>query len=409
MDEGDRRIRKFYFFRALTSFSLWIPFWTLWVYKNLDSLFLLTVVDVAFWATMIMFQVPAGLLGDKYGRKAVLFTGEALFAVGILGFGLSTGFIEYLVSNVIWALGVCFIVSGDTPFVYDTLLELDRATEFTKVMGTANAVMYLMNAVACAVGGVIITLTDRIDLTLIIASTVGLTGSFTVFLLKEPKVSRESMRSFRSQVGTGFRQVIKSRAIMILVLFQITLQLGIYVMAVFRSVYMNEKLELGYLEIGLFFASFAIVGGIVTSRASRIEARLKEKGSLVFMLVAMTLSFGIVFLVRSPVAVMTQYLMYMIAALQAPIIGGYIHRLVASSHRSTVTAIASMLFTVAVVVVEVSTGWIASIWGLEEGLMVLALASAPVGVLLLWMWSKEVDKYAGVGGTQGIPPEAGTR
>lgn len=395
MNEGDRRIRKFYFFRALTSFSLWIPFWTLWVYKNLDSLFLLTVVDVAFWVTMIMFQVPAGLLGDKYGRKAVLFMGEALFAIGILGFGLSTEFSEYLVSNIVWALGVCFIVSGDTPFVYDTLLELDRGNEFTKVMGTANAVMYLMNAVACAAGGVIIMLTDRIELTLIIASAVGLTGSFTVFLLKEPNVSRGTMKSYRSQIGTGFRHVIKSRAIMILVFFQITLQLGIYVMAVFRSVYMSEKLDLNYLQIGLFFASFAIVGGIVTSRASRIEARLKEKGSLTFMLVTITMSFFIVFILRSPVAVMTQYLMYTIAALQAPIISGYIHRLVASSHRSTVMAIASMLFTVAVVMVEVSTGWIASVWGLEESLMVLALATAPVGVLLLWLWGKEVDKFAG--------------
>ncbi len=394
MDEGDRRIRRFYFFRALTSFSLWIPFWTLWVYKNLDSLFLLTVVDVAFWVTMIMFQVPAGLLGDKYGRKTVLFVGEALFAVGVLGFGLSTGFPEYLISNVIWALGACFIVSGDSPFVYDTLLELDRGSEFTKVMGTANAVMYLMNAVACAVGGIIIMMTDEVQLTLIIASVIGLMGSFTVIGLREPKVSRDSKRSFRTQLNMGFKQVVKSRAIMILIFFQITLQLGIYVMAVFRSVYMNEKLELDYLQIGLFFASFAIVGGIVTSRASWIEARLKEKGSLVFMLMTVTISFCIVFLLRSPVAVATQYMMYMIAGLQAPVIGGYIHRLVGSSHRSTVMAIASMMFTVAVVVVEVMTGWIASLWGLEESLLVLALAIAPVGTLLLVLWSKEVNKFA---------------
>lgn len=394
MNEGDRRIRRFYFFRALTSFSLWIPFWTLWVYKNLESVFLLTVVDVAFWVTMIMFQVPAGLLGDKYGRKAVLFVGEALFAIGILAFGLSTGFPEYLASNIIWALGVCFIVSGDTPFVYDTLLELDRGSEFTKVMGTANAVMYLMNAVACAAGGVIIMVTDRVELTLIIASMIGLMGSFTVIMLKEPKVSREAKRTFRSQLGSGFRQIVKSRAIMILIFFQITLLVGIYVMAVFRSVYMKEKLELDYIQIGVLFASFAIVGGIVTSRASWIETRLKERGSLVFMLVTMITSFFIVFLLRSPVAVATQYMMYMIAGLQAPVIGGYIHRLVDSSHRSTVMAIASMMFTVAVAIVEVMTGWISDLWGLEESLLVLALAIAPVGALLLVLWSREVGRFA---------------
>ncbi len=394
MAKGDDRIRRFYFFRALTSFSLWIPFWTLWVYKNLDSLFLLTAVDTAFWATMVLVQVPAGLLGDKYGRKTVLFIGEALFAAGVLGFGFSTEFSEYFLSNIIWAIGACFIVSGDTPFVYDTLLELDRGRDFTKIMGTANAVQFLMNAIACVVGGIIVTVTDRVELTLIVASLVGLMGSFTVALLKEPKVPRAFMKSYRAQLGTGVKQVIKSRAIMILILFQIVLQLGTYVMAVFRSVYLNEELNLNYLQMGLFFGAFAIVGGAVTVRASRIEARLKEKGSLIFMLVALVSSFAIVFLVRSPVAVMTQFLVYTVVGLQSPVINGYIHRLVDSSHRSTIIAIASMLFTLLVVVVELATGWIATAWGLEESLLVLACAVAPVGALLLFLWSKEVDKFA---------------
>ncbi len=397
MGEGDSRIRRFYFFRALTSFSLWIPFWTLWVYKNLDSLFLLTAVDAAFWTTMIVFQIPAGLLGDKYGRKIVLFAGEVLFAVGVLTFGLSTVFWEYLVSNVIWALGVCFIVSGDTPFVYDTLLELDRGRDFTKVMGTANAVMFLMNAVACVVGGIIVSVTGRVELTLIIASLIALTGSFTVMFLREPKVPRQFMRSFREQLGTGLKHVVKSRAIMILVFFQIILHLGTYVMAVFRSVYMNETLQLDHLEIGLFFGAFAIVGGIVTLRASRIEARLKEKGSLMFILFALISSFAIVFIVRSPAAVMTQFIIYIIVGLEGPVINGYIHRLVDSSHRSTIIAIASMLFTVLVVIVEVATGWIASLWGLEESLLVLAAAIAPVGVILVILWNKEVDRFSRTG------------
>ena len=112
------------------------------------------------------------------------------------------------------------------------------------------------------------------------------------------------------------------------------------------------------------------------------------------MPVALVSSFAIVFLVRSPVAVVTQFLVYMVVGLQSPVINGYIHRLVDSSHRSTIIAIASMLFTLLVVVVELTTGWIASLWGLEESLMVLACAVAPIGVALLLLWSREVDKFA---------------
>src|SRR4030042_5171645 len=101
---------------------------------------------------MIVLQIPTGLIGDKYGRKTVLFLGEVLFAAGVLCFGLSTEFWQYLVSNIVWALGVCFIVSGDTPFLYDTLLELKRSNESIRIMWKPHAVMYAIHAASC-IGG----------------------------------------------------------------------------------------------------------------------------------------------------------------------------------------------------------------------------------------------------------------
>ena len=264
MNEGDRRIRRFYLFRALTSFALWMPFWTLWAYENLDSIFLLTVVDAAFWTTMIAFQIPAGLIGDKYGRKTVLFLGEILFSVGVLTFGLSTEFWQYIVSNFVWALGVCFIVSGDTPFMYDTLLELKRSNEFTVIMLKATVVMYVTNAAACAVGGILVQHTERLDLPLIVAPAIAVMGSMTVFALKEPKVNRRRMASYRTHLREGLKHVLRSRAIMILILFQMVIEVGVYVMMIFRSIYMDENLDLDYLEIGLFISSFLIVEGAVS-------------------------------------------------------------------------------------------------------------------------------------------------
>jgi MFS family permease len=153
MAPGDDRIRRFYLFRAVTSFTLWMPFWVLWAYENIEDYFQVTVVDSVFWITMVLVQIPAGLLGDRLGRKTVLFLGEALFAVGVLTFGFSTEFWQFIASNIVWALGVCFIVAGDTPFVYDTLVEFGRQTEFINVMAIAGVVMYAMNSAACVVGG----------------------------------------------------------------------------------------------------------------------------------------------------------------------------------------------------------------------------------------------------------------
>ena len=380
-------------FRAVTSFSMWLPFWTLWAYQKIDDFFLLTVVDAAFWTTMIVFQVPTGLLGDKYGRKPMLFIGEVLFAVGVLLFGLSNEFWELLLSNVAWAVGVCFIVSGDTPFLYDTLVELKRAKEFIGVMARGWYVMGLMNAVACVTGGLLVeyVFPGRIELTLLFSAVIGISGSFVALLLREPKVDRTQFSSYKKQLSVGWKHVISTKAILVLILFQIVIEIAAYVMAVFRSVYMNEDLDLSYIQIGGFFATFALFGAFIAVKAGQIEQRLGEKGSLLFLLMAILVSFSVVFLVESPIAILVQYPMYAVGYLQAPIIAGYINKRVDSAHRSTIVAISSLLFTLLLTLVELPAGWVASDWGVRNTMMALALAVMPVGLYLLVIWNREVD------------------
>ncbi len=395
---GDDRIRKYYLFRAVCSFSLWIPYWTLWMYKNLDDLFLLTVVDTAFWTTMIVFQVPAGLLGDRYGRKKVLFIGELTYAIGILAFGLSSEFFSYLFSNILWALGVCFVISGDSPFIYDTLVEVNRSHEFIGVMAKSWTVQATMTAAACVAGGILVEFVapGRFDLTLIIAAMIGLMGSVTAIFLKEPKVDRPKSESMIEHMKVGFKTVMNSRAILILILFQTVIEIAVYVMAVFRSVYMDTVLNLSLLWIGVFTAAFTLFGGYVALQASRIEHSLGEKRSLLFMLLAIMGSFAIVFLVRSPAAIGIQFVIYAVSSLQSPIISGYINRRVDSQHRSTVVAVGTLLFTIFLVAIELPSGWFANEFGTTLTMMVLAVGIAPFGFYLLRLWGREVDASTAV-------------
>jgi MFS family permease len=397
MAAGDDRIRGYYVFRAITSFSLWMPFWTLWAYINLNDFFLLTLVDVGFWTTMIVFQVPAGLLGDRYGRKTVLFVGEIFASIGVLSFGLSHDIVGLFGANIIWAFGICFVVSGDTPFVYDTLIELGRAKEFIGVMARGYAVVAIANAVACVTGGVLIQwiFPGEVQLTLIFAAIIALFGSLTVLLLKEPKVQRTQLTSYVKHFRDGWRKVMSTRAIIILIVFQIVIEIAIYIMAVFRSVYMNTEppdgLDLNLFEIGVFIAAFATVGGIIGTQAGKIEERLGEKTSLLFLLLTIIGSFGVVFIVASPIAIIVQFPIYIVSYLQTPIIGGYINKRVDSTHRSTVVAIANLIFTAVLTAVELPAGWLAEEIGMRQTMAIIAVSIAPVGLYLLLLWNREVD------------------
>jgi MFS family permease len=100
----------------------------------------------------------------------------------------------------------------------------------------------------------------------------------------------------------------------------------------------------------------------------------------------------VVFLVASPVVILIQLPIYMVSYLQSPIIGGYVNRRVDSNHRSTVVAIATFIFTVVLTAVELPSGWLATEFGARETMLILAVACTPVGLYLLSIWNREVDK-----------------
>src|SRR5437773_1093911 len=104
------KVRRFYTYQAASSFAIWIPFWTLWIRGNLGSDFEFTLVDVAFWIGLLVFQLPVGVIADRTGRKRTILLSEVFRSAGILGYGLATTFAGFVVANVVWSLGVALSI-----------------------------------------------------------------------------------------------------------------------------------------------------------------------------------------------------------------------------------------------------------------------------------------------------------
>src|SRR3989442_6477305 len=63
------RVRRFYAYQTASSFAIWIPFWALWIRGHLSSDFEFTLVDVAFWVGLLVFQLPVGVVADRTPRR----------------------------------------------------------------------------------------------------------------------------------------------------------------------------------------------------------------------------------------------------------------------------------------------------------------------------------------------------
>lgn len=105
-----------------------------------------------FWST-VAFEVPTGIIGDKYGRKLSVAIGLLLFIFYCGNVILWSGFIPFLVLYCIYGLAKSFISGSDRALLYDYLKANGREGDFLRIDSRSKALGTLSLACAIVIGG----------------------------------------------------------------------------------------------------------------------------------------------------------------------------------------------------------------------------------------------------------------
>lgn len=389
MLELDARIRRYYAYHGIASFLIWIPYWTLWLRRHLASDFELTLVDVFFWSVVLVLQVPAGVISDKYSRKWSLFLGEACKFLGLIGYALGTSFAEYSVANVVWAVGIVFLVSTESSFLYDTLAEFGAQERFAAVKGRATLLDFGASAAGSLAGGFALpVLGDRLDLVILLGAFLGMAGGSVTLLFREPRFARPRERAGLEQVREGYRAVQATPGLALLLLFNVVLGTTFTGFSILRAVYYS-RIGVPDAWIGPAWAVLLTTGGIAAASAERVARRLGEARSMALLTALIGLPFLGVFVARdaSPWVVLIQAPAYVGFGLSTPLLGAFINRRVTAAQRATVASLGATVQTMAVLLAEPFSGWLSTSTeiyavGLAMGGSLLVLGGA---IVVRWL------------------------
>ena len=76
-----RLIYPYYLFHFFLNFQLWWPIWIIYLTEERGlTLGQVTLIDVPFWLSIIVLQVPAAAIADRWGRKPTLIASSLAFA-----------------------------------------------------------------------------------------------------------------------------------------------------------------------------------------------------------------------------------------------------------------------------------------------------------------------------------------
>jgi predicted MFS family arabinose efflux permease len=375
-----RCLRLFQAYRFLSTSYLFVPVFLLFFSSRGLSLTEITLLNTVYSGTLILFEVPTGVLADRCGRKWAMVLGSSLMAAGCLLDWAGHSFVAFAVGEGLLALGMTLSSGADSAYLYDLLRAAGREGEYRRWEGSASAAKLVGTAVALAVGG---WLARRdVSVTYLATAAVCVAATLLAALLKERPVAFATPRPLRTQIVSSAHAVLTHPPLLFAVLFS-TL--------VFTLVRMSLYLHQPYLTragfaiegVGLVLGGLSLVGAWGAHGIDRLRRVLGERGLVVGVPAALALSYLVLGQWVASWGIALLLVQSVLNGVYSPLSKELLNReILDSGQRATILSVESMARRLAFGLFAPLCGAMMDRYGLGGGLHVCA-ALGLVGVALL--------------------------
>lgn len=316
-----------------------------WVHLNYTQMF---ISEAVFSVTVFLFEIPTGVIADKFGRKASIILSGVFTTVGIYIFSNSTSFLLIIAAQIIWGIGVTLLSGADNALLYDSLLELKEEKESKKYFARQDAAGTLGTILGALVGGWFITKTfvpypASLPVTFLFTCIpIGL-GVLIACLLKEPEREFKPKEKFMRLGWDGFKFLFQHKQLRLLSFNFALIGASTYFMFWFYQT-LTQSVGLGIGYNGIISAGFNIAAVILLTNITKIEKwfgmqRILFYSALVPGLFYLILGFSNNWLL----AVTGIFVIMCLKVIRLPLLSHFINQHIESHQRATVLSGVSML------------------------------------------------------------------
>ena len=402
-DKLPANVWKFYVYKGLWGLGTGLVIPTLVLYylgrgiSLTEFMLLMTVLNFSAF----VFEVPTGVIADKFSRKWSICLGTALMTGGVVIMLVTVNFALLALGFLCWGLGSSLVSGADSALLYDSLEAENEAEHFQAIIGNAISLGLATTVLGTLAGGLIV-------------KVLGLSGPMWVWLglllgviiitatFKEPPMLKTirgkneaatlggQIREYVKHLQSSFQLVSRNRELLVLIF--IGLVLGRLWATTERPLSQPHLTSFGYSPemISYFHTIFYLIAAVLAKNSHRISTWLggNEVGAMlliglvgsgaIFMVVNASGGLGVVLGLSS---------IYVVRGLSQPLIENGLNKRVTSEKRASCLSIANMGNSLAGVLLGPLFGYLADAWSLQTSLYVYQwtfLSLLLLGVFLCW-------------------------
>ncbi|MBI3259457.1 MAG: MFS transporter [Ignavibacteriae bacterium] len=161
MSPFELNIRLMFFIRVLRWFLLVMSTMVLFYQHAGLTMQQILLIQSAFSALVVLFEIPSGYFSDVVGRKLTMIAGCALSCAGFALYSFAEGFWGFFIAEMTLGCAISFISGTDSAIVYDSLLALGKQSEYSKFEGRLMSIGNTSEGIASIIGGLLAAISLR--------------------------------------------------------------------------------------------------------------------------------------------------------------------------------------------------------------------------------------------------------
>ena len=333
-------VRLFQVYIFVNRLEMWFPIVALFLLDKGLSLAQYAALDAVWYLSTLVFEVPTGVVTDRYGKKTSLLLGALFQSLSLFILAFGNSFLDICVSYVLWGFASSFETGTHDALIYDSLKQMGREGDYRRVTGRVTTIAILASALGSVLAGYLAGI--GLALPIVLTAAISLLLCPVILFFTEPQVSDLRESSYRRHVKESVRYLLHHRLVVLFILYSAILETAIWGLYIFYQPLLRsfdvpvERIGLLYL----FFKLFRAAGARLSDRLYRTVGRV----SVYLIPLCFVLSvLGMGFLV-TPWAIGFIFVNFFTSGLYYPILSDLLNRNVPSGKRATIISIGSVLY-----------------------------------------------------------------
>ena len=371
-------IKKNYIYLFLSNAGLSNAIWVLFLAYRGMSLVEIGLLESIFHLTSFAMELPTGIIADKFGRKTSRIIGRLMAFISTVIMIKTFSFSGFALALAIQAISYNLESGAGDALIYDTLLTLKEEKRYMKIKGIQEIFYQGASIFALLAGGY--TATYSYEAAYKITLAINLAALIQALYFVEPTIHQDKEKNqnkitMLGHIKNSICAIKNNRKIITYIMFIEGFSI-LYTTTYFYI--QNYFKSLGHTEfwIGSLIATASLLSILGSANAYKIENLLGKNGLIVTSGMFSLVLFALIGF--SELEALGFILLSIVESLLFVTFSDYINQLIPSENRATLLSFQAMIFSIMMIIIFPSVGWIADNFHFKTAFKFIFFMSIPI-------------------------------